>query len=781
MKSFRKNVVRCARQNPGSFLGAVFIIAIGIFVYVAMMDTLKNLGDQVQRYYDTSAMADVFAQVSGISEVDLERLKEIPGIEEASGKMAVDVRLFAPSQTEIVTVHLLSYDPSGPLNKLMVKGNGTGKDRIFLGNRMAGIYGYENGTSLTLMINGKSVKCELAGTCYGPEYIYAIPPGGAMIPDGEIYDIACLEKSRMEELTGKKDSMNELGFRLAKGYTYEDVRYQLMDRLSGYGLISLTSRENQASYQMVKGEINELYSMGTVLPFLFMSISVFMLYVVLKKMIDRDQSLIGTMKSFGMRDGELILAYLYQGAEVGVFGALAGSILAVPFGRFMFHMYVDFFNLPDTVYHSYMNTRVSGMGIAVGTGLLAVYLGVRGILKITPAQAMRAKAPSAAGNLRLPHFWAARLGAMEKMGLRSVVRNPFRGFLIILAIAFPFSMSSVLFSFKGVADQMFFDQFSKVQTYDIQISLDRFVSPIRGESAGEGIRGVRKSEAVLQKAVELKHENLSEFAMVYGLNQGSDMWRIMDLYERFYEPPDDGILINSRIAKKLHLKEGDLMEVTVPGLTAEGVKVPVKAVIKESLGGGCYMSAKGFYRFFGSVPMAGTILLKVEKGKLDEVREELLKTSRVTWMVDTGRIIGGYRDIMGSMMAMVQMFSFMAVAAGGVLIYNISMINIRERISELGTFIIMGGTDREIGRILLFEQVVYFILGIVLGVLGSIGVKYLLEHLVISDSYTIDLAIRPSCYGIALLTCLAMTGASLLAQTRFVRKIKLTDILKERE
>ena len=308
MKSFRKNVVRCARQNPGSFMGAVFIIAIGIFVYVAMMDTLRNLGDQVQRYYDSSAIADVFAQVSGISEVELERLKEIPGIEEVSGKMAVDVRLFAPSQTEIVTVHLLSYDSSDSLNKLMLNGTGTRKDSIYLGNRMAGLYGYGNGTPLTLMINGKSVRCELAGTCYGPEYIYAIPPGGAMIPDGEIYDIACIEKNRMEELTGKKDSMNELGFRLAKGYTYEDVRYQLMDRLSGYGLISLTSKEKQASYNMVKGEINELYSMGTVLPILFMSISVFMLYVVLKKMIDRDQSLIGTMKSFGMRDGELILA-----------------------------------------------------------------------------------------------------------------------------------------------------------------------------------------------------------------------------------------------------------------------------------------------------------------------------------------------------------------------------------------------------------------------------------------------------------------------------------------
>ncbi len=394
---------------------------------------------------------------------------------------------------------------------------------------------------------------------------------------------------------------------------------------------------------------------------------------------------------------------------------------------------------------------------------------------------MRAKTPASAGNLKLPRFLASRLGAMEKMGLRSVVRNPFRGFLIILAIAFPFSMSSVLFSFKGVADQMYFDQFSKVQTYDIQISLDRYVSSIRGKSAGEEITGVEKSEAVIQKAVELKHENLSEFAMIYGLNRESSMWRIMDLYGRFYDPPEEGIIINSRIAEKLHLEEGDVMEVSVPGLTAEAVKVPVKAVIKESLGGGCYISAKGFSRFFDSVPMAGTILLKVEHGKLDAVQEALLKTSRVTWMVDTGRITQSYRDMMGSMMAMIQMFSFMSVAAGGILIYNISMINIRERISELGTFIIMGGTDKEIGRILLFEQVVYFILGIALGVFGSLGIKYLMEHLVISDSYTIELAIRPSCYGIAFLTCLAMAGASLLAQTRFVRRIRLTDILKERE
>lgn len=781
MRCFRRNVFRCVKKSPGSFLGAVFITAIGIFVYVSMMDTLRNLGDQVFLYYQSSSMADVFATVSGISQGELKRLTEIPGIESASGKMAADVRLLAPSQKEIVTVHLLSYDPADSLNLLRLNGVEAEKGSLFLGKRMSEIYGYEEGTPFILLAEGKRISCQMAGTCSGPDYIYAIPPGGAMIPDGEIYDIACMNKDRMEELTGKKDSFNELGFRLKKGYSYEDVRYQLTERLQRFGLVSITSKDKQASYDMVSGELNELYAMGTALPFLFLSISIFMLYVVLKKMIDRDQSLIGTMKAFGMSDSELILSYLFLGAEVGILGSLLGSILAVPFSQSMFRMYMDFFNLPDTVSRIYWNTRINGLGIAAGTGILSVFLGVRGILRITPAQAMRAKTPSAGNLINLPTFLASRLKTMEKMGFRSVARNPFRGFLIILAVAFPFSMSSVLLSFEEVANQMFFEQFDKVQTYDIQISTDRYISGLKARSAAETIHGVEKSEIVVNMAVELKHENLSEFAMVYGLNRGSDMWRIMDLYGTFFEPPEDGVILNTRVAEKLHLKTGDIVEIRVPRLTPEPVKVPVKAVISESLGNGCYMSYEGFFRFFPSVPLTDTILLTVEDGKRSEVRDQLMKTSRVAWLVDTSRIVKSYRDMMGSMLAMTGMFALMSVTAGGILIYNISMINIRERIMEFGTLMIMGATDREIGRILLFEQGIYFIAGILIGLPGIAGIKFLLERLVISDSYTIDLTINSLSSFKAFVTCGVMAGLSLLAQARYVKKIRLTDILKERE
>ncbi|MGL5436271.1 MAG: ABC transporter permease [Lachnospiraceae bacterium] len=781
MRSFWKHVLRSCIQNIGTMIGAACIIALGIFIYVAMLDTLMNLQGQVERYYQTSNMADVFAEVGGITAAELKQLKDIPGIAEVSGKMTMDVRMLSEGQTEIVTLHLMSYDESDPLNQMRLSVPGIHERGIYIGGKMTASAGFESGTSMTLLLGGNGKQCVFEGICYAPDYIYAIPPGGTMIPDGEIYDIACMDKKLLEELTGKRDSLNELGFKLEPGYSYEDVRYQLMDQLQGKGLTSLCARSKQQSYDMVAGEMDELISMGTMLPVMFLSISIFMLYVVLKKMIDKDQSLIGTVKAMGMRDGELIGSYMMQGVCVGIVGALIGSMAAIPFGKFMFNMYADFFDLPDRVYHSYPDSRVKAFAIAIGVSMLAVYMGVRGILEITPAQAMRSRAPKAGVNIKLSGALLHKLGMMERMGLRSITRNPFRGFLIMLAICFPYSMSSVLFSFDQVANQMFFDQFSKVQVYDMQISLADYVPLLRAANAGYELDGVVDSEAVAQVVVELKHENRTEFAMLYGLNQGSSMWKIMDMYGNFYQPPDRGLYLNTRTAQKLHLQKGDLVEVSSTGITAEPVKLPVLEILDESLGSGCYISNKGFAHYFNSNALSDTIILKLKPGQQQHVKEQLLKTSQVTWLIDARRILENYESQMESMMVMVNMFSLMAVLAGGILIYNISMINIRERTTEFGTIMLMGGSDVEVGRILVFEQLLYFVMGILAGFPGSMVIKYLVEQVIISESYTLTLNVGAGAYFRSLVICFLITVFTCIAQLRIVRKIPVAEVLKERE
>ena len=249
MKQFSKNILRLALKSRASFIGAVLIIGIGIFCYVGVSDTMKNLETQVDTYYDDYGLADIFATVEAIPASDLQRLCEIPGIEAVSGKLSADLRMLGPDQTELVTVHLMSYDPDDTINRLRIQslrptaitdeavdgdhmkqnetaggadvtaetGTDAGStslsqaatDALYLGSRMAEVYRYPEGTELRLVHDGEVKHLSYAGRCSAPDYIYSIPPGGAMIPDGEVYDIACIDLDDMKDLMGMLPGMDK--------------------------------------------------------------------------------------------------------------------------------------------------------------------------------------------------------------------------------------------------------------------------------------------------------------------------------------------------------------------------------------------------------------------------------------------------------------------------------------------------------------------------------------------------------------------------------------------
>lgn len=780
MKQYHKSVFRMALRSRGSAIGAMLIIGLGIFIMVSMLDTLWNLRSQVIGFYRDNAMADVFAEVSAISDEDLERLKEIPGIMEVSGKMSRDIRIYGKGMEGIVTVHLLSYDGTESLNKSVLSKEPPKENEIFLGKRMEQVYGYGNGDELRLIEGGKSKAFYMAGTVAQPDYIYSVPPGGSMIPDGAVYDIAVISRSSMEALTGT-GALNELGFRLSPGYSFTDVRMQLTAALKQYGLSQLKECKEQTSYKMVEGEFQELIATGTSIPTIFMAISVFMLYLVLEKLIRQERSRIGTMKAFGMRDGELLSGYLLEGLVIGLLGAALGSIFAGGFGRYMFALYCDYFNLPDTSYHDYLNSRLLGMGIAALTSTAAVLIGIKDILGITPAMAMRPKTPDAIRELRLPERLKTRFSFFSSLAIRSIWRNPLRSFLVVMAVAFPFAMASVLFSFRGIVKEMLHDEFGKIEVYDIQLETDHFEAPTVLENSGYALRYTARAEAVCQIPVLLENEAALEYSMLTALNSGDSLWRIMDRDGNFHAPPGDGIILNKKTAEKLNIKPGDEIQLTLPGIKPHASSVRVKEVIQEAFGNGEYVNLSGFTELFGVPPVANKLLLKARRGESEALKRELENASRLRFTVDMQKARGSYEKMMGSMYIMLDAFSIMSFMAGGILILNISMINLRERMNEITTLSIIGATREELGKMLLYEMLILSMAGILLGIPGNWGLRRLLEAVMLSDSYDIRLEPDIGAGMLAFLFCILVALYAWHKELNMIEKTELTEALKERE
>ena len=129
---------------------------------------------------------------------------------------------------------------------------------------------------------------------------------------------------------------------------------------------------------------------------------------------------------------------------------------------------------------------------------------------------------------------------------------------------------------------------------------------------------------------------------------------------------------------------------------------------------------------------------------------------------------------------MLQMFIYLSLFSGVVLIYNISLISIRERKTEFATMKIMGVLDKELRQMIFMEQVVYLIAGLILSIPLIRVFKWILESLLVSDSYTLRLHIEFSMYMASLIFCVMMLYISGRAILKTIKKINPNDSLKER-
>lgn len=782
MKYLLRNIFRTVFKNKGSYLGGICVIALGIVIYVSMSNMATSLQTIVDIYYKEYNFADVFAQVNAIPENELKKLEDIEGITIADAKLAVEARLMLDNSDNIVSLHIMSYDKENTtLNKFMTPKdfNSLDSKKILLGNKMLEAYKFNLNEKLNIIIDGKLESFNLAGGVQAPNYIMTTPPSGGMT-DSKIYDIACINKDELQKLLNKKNIVNELSFMLEDGYEFSDIKYELEQKLNKYGLTSLVESKYQSSNYAVWNQIQTFVGLATLLPAIFLTVSVFMLYIILKKMIDQDRTLIGTIKAFGFKDFEIVSAYMKQGIITGILGAMLGSILAIPFSIYLFNMIISVFNIPSAGSGFYISNVFVGLLLSLITSILSTYFGIKEVININPAEAMRSLAPKFNNNFDFPKIAKKLFNSKQIMGIRAVFRNKFRSLVIAFSIAIPFAFIVVINSFLATQREMMLSQFTKVQTYDLKINLNNYVKYNDAISSVANLDSIYNIEAIAEFGITLKHNNISKQCSLTALNSKSPIYKIMDSENRYYEPPKNGLIINSNVAKKLDIRQGDTVEIKSNFLSTENVKLKVIKIIDENSGSGGYINIESINKYFGTDKIANSIVFNVSPQNLKTVKTFFMNSKNISSIVDKQIAIQGFLSNMEANTGLMSVFGFLSIIAGVVLIYNISNISIRERKNEFGTMNILGLTFNEIGQTIIFEQIINLIIGLIMGFPAVFALKKAVE-LMASVDISFQIEIQVSSYISSFLICLIIMLISLIAIIHNIKRIELTDILKERE
>ena len=783
-----RKMIRDILENKMAYLACIFVIAIGLLSYTAMSMAKDNLFMAKDRFYEEYHFADGFIQVKAYPATKVDSLREIDGIEAVNGRLIKDVRVIMPDSTENIYLRLISIDrPDGnQLNGIQLYTGSFPKEKqhqVLVADKFYEAHQLEVGQSLNVVIEGKQVELSISGSGQSPEYVYALKDLQSLTPDPKTFEVAYLPYEDMEALFNQTGLVNDLTFTLAPGVEFKDVEQPLESEMKPYGLESLYAAKDQMSNAMLSEELNSLEKSAGSIPVIFLSIAGIILYIMLKRLVESQRGQIGTMKAFGYGKWEILFHYLSYGLVIGLLGGIAGQLLGSVLAIYLTDYYETYFSLPNLVSQFSMKYFLIGISLATLFSLGASFQGVKGILKLQPAEAMHPPVPvfvSKSWVEKVPGFW--RMFTVQgRMAIRNLVRNKSRSFFTFIGMIFTFSLMAAFFSMGSMAETMIMDQFTKVQKQDVKLSFSKPMPLNETVRELQHIEGVKLVEPMLEVPVSLRSLHYKEDVVALGIVPNSTLYNVFDKSGNQVEVPESGIMLSEQIADKLHVQVGDTLQFENSFDRDEKINITIEKIIPQYLGANVYMNQESLLDVLSQGEMATSALMAIDQKGIAELKDQYATSKYVSNIEIRQEMIDRYNQLMALTADTLSIMAVIAIITGFAIVYNSSIISLAERERELASLRVMGMTTKEVMTVISVEQWMIGIAGMITGIPLAITINQALSKSMSSDLYTLPGVTSPEAILQAFIGTILAIWISQLTVARKVKKLDLVAVLKERE
>jgi len=774
-------------ENKIAYIACTIVIAIGLMTYTSMSMSKDHLFAAKDEFYRNYHFADGFAKVKAIPLPRAQSiLTDVEGVDQVNGRLVKEVGVLTPS-LENVYLRLISYDETQRhrLNDVqLLQGSFPKIDshQILLADKFFKAHALSIGDQIPVVIDGQQVELTVSGSGQSPEYVYTLKEAQAIAPDPRTFEVGYLPYEDMEMLFGQKQMVNDLVFTLKPGVSFADVEGKLKSALKPYQLEALYEAKDQLSNAMLSEELKQLEKMAKSMPILFLAVAAIILYIMLKRLVESQRGQIGTLKAFGYRNSEIISHYLSYGLFIGLVGGVLGGAMGTALSGVMIDLYQSYFSLPNLVAGFSLQYFLYSLLVSTLFCLFASYQGVKGALKLQPAEAMRPPVPIFTKKSmleRLPGFW--QMFTMQgRMALRNTTRNKGRSFFTFIGIVFTFSMMACFFSIGNMASEMIMDQFTHVQKQDVKLSFPVPLPRMQTVRELQHVRGVHRVEPMVEVPVSLRFLNHQEDVVALGISNNASLYQVFDKQGERVQLPQTGLMLSEQIAEKLGVKLGDVLEIDSIWAKEKG-KVIVERIVPQYIGSNVYMKQDTLLGLLRQGDFATSALLTIDPKELTSFKDQYSTSKFVGNLEIRQEMIAKYEQLLASSTYTLWIMAVISVITGFAIVYNSSIISLAERKRELASLRVMGLTSREVMEIISVEQWFLGLAGVVAGIPMAIAMNQALAKGMGSDLYSIPGTISLEAILQAVVGTVFAIWISQQWVSRKVRKLDLVEVLKERE
>lgn len=598
-------------------------------------------------------------------------------------------------------------------------------------------------------------------------------------------------KTIEEEFQQAKNEANEK-LEMARNQLDEAQQFLLgLDNAKWY----VNNRDNALlGYEEYNRTAERTAAMSLIFPWFFFLVAALVCLNTMTRMIEEERTRLGTFKALGFTDNEIMFKYLVYAGLASTIGSVAGSFLGFAlFPVAVTTAYRILFDVPNVIISYQFGLAVPSILISVASTVFVAYYTCHKSLTVVPSTLMRSKAPKNGKRVfleKIPFIWT-RLSFIWKVTFRNVFRNMKRFVMATMGVAGCTALLVAGFGLNDSIDTTINKQFlqnDRVWNYDMQIVLNgSYDTTIQECKAFETVKNnpaIGSAMLNYMKVYDSCSGKSDEVLETYLLvpEDAAALNSYINLQERksgnVHTLSNNGAIITEKLASTLNIKEKDSITVIVD--EGRQVNIPVAAVVENYAFHYIYLSKDLYSVLFSANPAynyitANLAIDNMEQDKKNALAKDLMSEYEISAVAYTDQILDTFENIMDSLNAIVLIFIISAGLLAFIVLYNLSIINITERIKEIATIKVLGFDDGEVSSYIFRENIILTVIGIIEGLLCGIVIHRIVIYIAEVDILMFGRTITPLSFLYA--TVLAF-GFSMFVSLVLHNKLKKVDMVE---
>ena len=551
-----------------------------------------------------------------------------------------------------------------------------------------------------------------------------------------------------------------------------------------YHVYNRKSSPTGQGYLMYSNSAMSIRAVGNIFPAVLYVVAAMVTFTTMTRFVDEERTNAGIFKALGYHSKDIIAKFVIYGLVSGTLGTLLGILL----GHYILaptisHIITERMIVGESQQYFYWTYSCLALALSLVASVLPAYLVSRRELHEEAAQLLLPKPPVKGSKIlleRITFIWS-RLSFTQKVTARNIFRYKQRMLMTIFgvagSVALLFAGLGIQSSVVGVADR----QFKDLQQYQMVLSVNSRASDSDKAKLEEKLQSdeVENYRLISSKQVEEKYAGKAGVQTVTIMVTDQDDLDPFVHLEKNGEKLSlsNGLVLTEKLAQLAGFSLGD-------NFTIDGKTFKVGAITEHYVGHFVYMNQATYEKIYGQAPKMNTYLVQLKdksEGNTETVAGEFMDLAAVSGLVQNASTIQLFESFANSLNHTMAILVLVSVLLAIVILYNLTNINVAERIRELSTIKVLGFHNKEVTLYIYRETILLSLIGMIVGLVSGFYLHQFLIQMIAPGTFRFQPKVGWEVYLIPVLAVSVILTILGVFVNHYLRKVDMLEALKSVE